>query len=264
MDASVIVVGAGPSGLVLAAELRLGGADVIVLDRLLQPTGESRGLGFTARTLELFDQRGLLPRFGDVEISPMGHFGGIPFDYSVLEIWLAGTRFHVRDLTGQSIHDLLGDVTAPRQLGAPARTIEQMMDRHDEARHRAPDPRPTELYGDLATGEGWLFPSDGAPSRLSASRLAPVAEQILARDKAAGLVPGATSTRLGRAATEYTGAVTVTEDGEPFRNEVARVIAPPYLLYEDIRSAGGALSYVREIVALDEGGASDADLTPPG
>src|SRR4051794_13220269 len=92
MDAPVIVVGAGPSGLVLAAELRLGGVEVIVLDKLVQPTGESRGLGFTARTLELFDQRGLLPRFGDVETSPVGHFGGIPFDYGVLEGCSFGAR----------------------------------------------------------------------------------------------------------------------------------------------------------------------------
>jgi bifunctional hydroxylase/dehydrase len=83
--ADVIVVGAGPAGLMLAGELRTAGVDVTVLERLSRPTGESRGLGFTARTMEVFDQRGLLPRFGEIETSPVGHFGGIPVDFSVLD-----------------------------------------------------------------------------------------------------------------------------------------------------------------------------------
>ncbi|MER8073222.1 FAD-dependent monooxygenase [Streptomyces sp. NPDC094034] len=84
MDASVIVVGAGPAGLMLAGELRLAGIDVVVLDRLPRRTGESRGIGLTPRTVEVLDQRGLLPRFGDIEMSGLGHFGGIPLDFGVL------------------------------------------------------------------------------------------------------------------------------------------------------------------------------------
>lgn len=86
-DTDVIVVGAGPTGLTLAGELRLGGARVTVVERLAAPTGQSRGLGFTARAMEAFDQRGLLPRFGQgdtLDISPVGHFGGVRFDYTVL------------------------------------------------------------------------------------------------------------------------------------------------------------------------------------
>lgn len=85
MDADVIVVGAGPAGLMLAAELRLAGASVILLERLTRPTGESRGLGFTARTMEIFDQRGLLPSFGPLVTSTEGHFGGLPVDFSVMD-----------------------------------------------------------------------------------------------------------------------------------------------------------------------------------
>ncbi|MFF4412765.1 FAD-dependent monooxygenase [Streptosporangium sp. NPDC001559] len=85
MDAEVIVVGAGPTGMMLAGELRLSGVDVIVLERLEKRSGESRGLGFTARTMEVFDQRGLLPRFGDIDISGLGHFGGIPIDFGLLD-----------------------------------------------------------------------------------------------------------------------------------------------------------------------------------
>ncbi|MCX4238819.1 FAD-dependent monooxygenase [Streptomyces ortus] len=85
MDTEVIVVGAGPAGLMLAGELRLAGIGVTVLERLPESTGESRGLGFTTRTMEVFDQRGLLPRFGDLETSAQGHFGGVPLDLSVLD-----------------------------------------------------------------------------------------------------------------------------------------------------------------------------------
>lgn len=85
MDAQVIVAGAGPAGMMLAGELRLAGADVIVLEKLAARTGESRGLGFTARTMEIFDQRGLLSRFGDIEVSNVGHFGGLPVDFGVLK-----------------------------------------------------------------------------------------------------------------------------------------------------------------------------------
>ncbi|MBC6456933.1 FAD-dependent monooxygenase [Actinomadura sp. HBU206391] len=115
MDAPVIVVGAGPSGLVLAAELRLGGVEVIALDTLEKPSGESRGLGFTARTMELFDQRGLLPRFGDIETSALGHFGGIPLDYSVLE----GAHFGARGVPQARIETILGEWAA--ELGVEVR-----------------------------------------------------------------------------------------------------------------------------------------------
>ncbi|MFC9962590.1 FAD-dependent monooxygenase, partial [Streptomyces nigra] len=51
----------------LAGELRLGGADVAVYEKLPAPSGESRGVGFTRRAAEVFDQRRLLERFGEVE-----------------------------------------------------------------------------------------------------------------------------------------------------------------------------------------------------
>lgn len=92
LTADVIVVGAGPSGLMLAGELRLGGASVVVLEKLERPTGQSRGLGFTARALESFAQRGLDTRFPGLETSPVGHFGGVQFDYTVLDGGHFGAR----------------------------------------------------------------------------------------------------------------------------------------------------------------------------
>jgi 2-polyprenyl-6-methoxyphenol hydroxylase-like FAD-dependent oxidoreductase len=58
----VVVVGAGPVGLWLAAELRLAGADVLVLERLPGPTQLTKSLTVHPRTLELLAMRGLADR----------------------------------------------------------------------------------------------------------------------------------------------------------------------------------------------------------
>jgi bifunctional hydroxylase/dehydrase len=92
LDADVIVVGAGPTGLMLAGELCLAGVTPIVVERRTEPMQQSRALGFSARTIEEFDQRGLLPRFGEVSTIPIGHFGGMSIDYRVLEGGSYGAR----------------------------------------------------------------------------------------------------------------------------------------------------------------------------
>ena len=59
----VIVAGGGPTGLMLASELRLHGVHVLVLEKDAEPTRIVRSLGLHARSIEVMDQRGLLERF---------------------------------------------------------------------------------------------------------------------------------------------------------------------------------------------------------
>src|SRR6478752_6269210 len=77
-----IVIGGGPTGLMLAGELALGGVDVAVMER--RETSEldgSRAGGFHSRTIEILDQRGIADRFlAEGQTAQTARFGNSTLD----------------------------------------------------------------------------------------------------------------------------------------------------------------------------------------
>ncbi|GAA2597005.1 MULTISPECIES: monooxygenase [Streptomyces] len=88
MDTDVIIVGAGPTGLMLACELTLAGVRTRILERRTEPQRDSRALSLHPRSVELMDQRGLLDRFLPLgRTVPGWHFAGLRtrLDFSALD-----------------------------------------------------------------------------------------------------------------------------------------------------------------------------------
>jgi 2-polyprenyl-6-methoxyphenol hydroxylase-like FAD-dependent oxidoreductase len=74
----VVVAGGGPTGLMLASELRLHGVDVVVLEKDAERTRRPGALGLHVRSIEVLDQRGLLDRFLPLGTRyPVAGFAGI-------------------------------------------------------------------------------------------------------------------------------------------------------------------------------------------
>lgn len=86
-DCEVLVVGAGPTGLMAADLLKRSGVDVRIVEQRLEPTRESRAFAVQARSLELLQSIGLAERFlsqgvraDSVNIHVRGRFrGGLDF-----------------------------------------------------------------------------------------------------------------------------------------------------------------------------------------
>ncbi len=76
----VVVVGAGPTGLMLACELALGGAPVTVLEERASTPNITRAFAVHARTLELLDGRGLVDQLlsRGIEVHEVAPPGGPP------------------------------------------------------------------------------------------------------------------------------------------------------------------------------------------
>jgi 2-polyprenyl-6-methoxyphenol hydroxylase-like FAD-dependent oxidoreductase len=81
---SVVIVGAGPAGLMLAGELALAGVDVAIVERRTsQALLGARAGGLHPRTIEMLDQRGIAERFlREGQVVQVGQFAGVPLSIS--------------------------------------------------------------------------------------------------------------------------------------------------------------------------------------
>jgi 2-polyprenyl-6-methoxyphenol hydroxylase-like FAD-dependent oxidoreductase len=80
----VVIAGGGPTGLMLAGELSLAGIDVAIVERRVgQELDGLRSGGLHARTIEIFDQRGIADRFlAEGRTAQVAGFAGVSLDIS--------------------------------------------------------------------------------------------------------------------------------------------------------------------------------------
>ncbi len=81
---AVVIAAGGPTGLMLAGELALAGADVAIVERRAsQDLPGSRAGGLHSRTIEALDQRGIADRFlSQAQVAQVAGFAGTVLDIS--------------------------------------------------------------------------------------------------------------------------------------------------------------------------------------
>lgn len=126
MDDEVLVVGAGPTGLMLAGELCLAGVRPLVVERQSQLGGVPKAAGINGQILRLLRHRGLLERLeaagsGPVRPAPGAPFGGVQLDFS----GLADSPIQVLSLPQRQLEHLLDD--RARELGAEVRRGHELL-----------------------------------------------------------------------------------------------------------------------------------------
>lgn len=110
----VLVVGAGPSGLILCHELLRRGIKCRLIEKKSHPSGSTRAFTLHARTMEMFDHMGLASRIDELrEVCP-------------------GNRFHFPELSSVQINrpfSILEDFLGP-DITTMARSIKMILTAH--------------------------------------------------------------------------------------------------------------------------------------
>jgi len=197
MDADVIIVGAGPTGLLLACELRLAGVRALVVERLPQIRDIPKAGGLGGQILELLRYRGELERFEAASTAPRPAprfpWGGMHVDFTQL----ADPPMQALPLPQPQLERVLDEFA--RELGAEIRRGQEVVglsqdDATVTADVRGPDGQ------DRVTAR-YLVGCDGASSRV--------------RDLAGIPFPGITYPEVQRlAAVTLPESVTVLENGD--------------------------------------------------
>ena len=107
----VLVVGAGPVGLTMAAEFARHGVRCRIVDRLEKPSPYCRAIGITPRTLEVWDDMGIAREMIDAGL------------------WIDGLRSIIHGQPPKDAHQDLSDLPYS-QLGLPQYETERLLARH--------------------------------------------------------------------------------------------------------------------------------------
>ncbi|MFE9301378.1 FAD-dependent monooxygenase [Streptomyces sp. NPDC006856] len=89
-DVPVVIVGAGPVGLLLACELGRARVPVVLVEKLARPMNESRASQLSTRTAELLHERDFGALLAESAHEPRTHFGGLGFALTPVDSPFAG------------------------------------------------------------------------------------------------------------------------------------------------------------------------------
>lgn len=162
MDADVIIVGAGPTGLMLAGELRLAGVQPLVLERKPQPGDTPKAGGLGGQILQLLRYRGLLERLvaasPNASPAPRFPFGGLHLDFTDL----ADPPLQAIVLPQSQLERLLYERAA--ELGADIRRGHEVVDVSQDDTTVTADVRGPD--GPYRVSARYLVGCDGPQSRI--------------------------------------------------------------------------------------------------
>jgi 2-polyprenyl-6-methoxyphenol hydroxylase-like FAD-dependent oxidoreductase len=162
MSHDVVIVGAGPNGLLMASELALAGVEAVVLERLPEPSTQPKANGLVGRVVEALDRRAVYQLFSGQDApprpAPRFMFGALPLDLTRLP----DHALHALPIPQRRMEELLAERAGA--LGIPIRRGHEVT-----AIHQTPDTVTVDVLGPTGPyrlDTRYLVAADGGTSAI--------------------------------------------------------------------------------------------------